>query len=281
MKNILFLALSLGIVSAAQSQIIAPKASPACKIEQRVGLADISISYSRPAVNGRIIFGDLIPFDAYWRLGANENTKFTTSDALFFGNDTLPAGTYALFAMPGKTSWKLAFYTEFGNWGMPSVWDPKKVALELTSTVSVCADRTENLTIGLDQLENSGADLFIAWDRVAVKFPFTLNTKDKVLASIQKVMNGPSANDYHTAAKFYLDEKINNKQALEWVEKAIASRPEAYWMFRTKSLIQAELGLYAEAIKTAEQCIKLAEADGDSTYVNQSKNSITAWKKLK
>jgi hypothetical protein len=281
MKNILFLALSLGIVSVAQSQIIAPKASPACKIEQRVGLADISISYSRPAVNGRIIFGDLIPFDAYWRLGANENTKFTTSDALFFGNDTLPAGTYALFAMPGKTSWKLAFYTEFGNWGMPPVWDPKKVALELTSTVSVRADRTENLTIGLDQLENSGADLFIAWDRVAVKFPFTLNTKDKVLASIQKVMNGPSANDYHTAAKFYLDEKINNKQALEWVEKAIASRPEAYWMFRTKSLIQAELGLYAEAIKTAEQCIKLAEADGDSTYVNQSKNSITAWKKLK
>ena len=281
MKNILFLALSLGIVSAAQSQIIAPKASPACKIEQRVGLADISISYSRPAVNGRIIFGDLIPFDAYWRLGANENTKFTTSDALFFGNDTLPAGTYALFAMPGKTSWKLAFYTEFGNWGMPPVWDPKKVALELTSTVSVRADLTENLTIGLDQLENSGADLFIAWDRVAVKFPFTLNTKDKVLASIQKVMNGPSANDYHTAAKFYLDEKINNKQALEWVEKALASRPEAYWMYRTKSLIQAELGLYAEAIKTAEQCIKLAEADGDSTYVNQSKNSITAWKKLK
>jgi tetratricopeptide (TPR) repeat protein len=281
MKNILFLALSLGIVSAAQSQIIAPKASPACKIEQRVGLADISISYSRPAVNGRIIFGDLIPFDAYWRLGANENTKFTTSDPLFFGNDTLPAGTYALFAMPGKTSWKLAFYTEFGNWGMPPVWDPKKVALELTSTVSVRADLTENLTIGLDQLENSGADLFIAWDRVAVKFPFTLNTKDKVLASIQKVMNGPSANDYHTAAKFYLDEKINNKQALEWVEKALALRPEAYWMYRTKSLIQAELGLYADAIKTAEQCIKLAEADGDSTYVNQSKNSITAWKKLK
>lgn len=281
MKNILFLAFSLGIVSAAQSQINAPKASPACKIEQRVGLADISISYSRPAVNGRIIFGDLIPFDAYWRLGANENTKFTTSDALFFGNDTLPAGTYALFAMPGKTSWKLAFYTEFGNWGMPPVWDPKKVALELTSIVSVRADRTENLTIGLDQLENSGADLFIAWDRVAVKFPFTLNTKDKVLASIQKVMNGPSANDYHTAAKFYLDEKINNKQALEWVEKALASRPEAYWMYRTKSLIQAELGLYADAIKTAEQCIKLAEADGDSTYVNQSKNSITAWKKLK
>ena len=281
MKKILFLSmLSIGL-SGVFAQINAPKASPACKLEQRVGLTDISISYSRPAVNGRTIFGDLIPFDAYWRLGANENTKFTTSDALFFGKDTLPAGTYALFAMPGKTSWKLAFYTEFGNWGMPPVWEPTKVALELVASVSARDDLTENLTIGLDQLENSGADLFITWDHVSVKFPFTMNTKDKVLASIQKTMNGPSANDYHTAAKFYLDEKINNKQALEWVDKAIVLRAEAYWMLRTKSLIQAELGLYAEAIKTAEQCIKLAEADGDTSYVNQSKNSITAWKKIK
>jgi tetratricopeptide (TPR) repeat protein len=200
---------------------------------------------------------------------------------LFFGKDTLPAGTYALFAMPGKTSWKLAFYTEFGNWGLPPVWEQTKVAMELTAPVSSRADLTENLTIGLDQLENSGAELFITWDHVSVKFPFTMNTKDKVLASIQKTMNGPSANDYHTAAKFYLDEKINNKQALEWVDKAIVLRSEAYWMLRTKSLIQAELGLYAEAIKTAEQCIKLAEADGDTSYVNQSKNSITAWKKIK
>jgi len=122
MKKILFLSmLSIGL-SGVFAQINAPKASPACKLEQRVGLTDITIIYSRPAVNGRTIFGDLIPFDAYWRLGANENTKFTTSDALFFGKDTLPAGTYALFAMPGKTSWKLAFYTEFGNWGLPPVW---------------------------------------------------------------------------------------------------------------------------------------------------------------
>ena len=281
MKKILFLSmLSIGL-SGVFAQINAPKASPACKLEQRVGLTDISISYSRPAVNGRTIFGDLIPYDAYWRLGANENTKFTTSDALYFGKDTLSAGTYALFAMPGKSEWKLAFYTEFGNWGMPPVWEQKKVALELKSSVSSRVDLTENLTIGLDQLENSGAELFITWDHVSVKFPFTMNTKDKVLASIQKTMNGPSANDYHTAAKFYLDEKINNKQALEWVDKAVVLRPEAYWMLRTKSLIQAELGLYTDAIKTAEQCIKLAEADGDTSYVNQSKNSITAWKKLK
>lgn len=281
MKKILFLSMLSIVMSDLYAQINAPKASPACKLEQRVGLTDISISYSRPAVNGRTIFGGLIPFDAYWRLGANENTKFTTTDVLYFGKDTLPIGTYALYAMPGKSEWKLAFYKEFNNWGMPPVWDQTKVVLELLSPVINRIDQVENLTIGLDHLENSSADLFITWDHIVVKFPFTMNTKDKVLASIQKVMNGPSANDFHTAAKFYLEEKINNNQALEWVEKAIILRPEAYWMLRTKSLIQAELGLYTDAITTAEKCMKLADADGDISYVNQCKNSIEAWKKLK
>jgi tetratricopeptide (TPR) repeat protein len=94
-------------------------------------------------------------------------------------------------------------------------------------------------------------------------------------------MSGPTANDYHTAAKYYLEEKIDDKQALEWVEKAITMRPEAYWMLRTKSLIQASLGKYNEAISTAEQCLKLAEADGDTAYVSQCKNSIADWKKRK
>ncbi|MFN5886389.1 MAG: tetratricopeptide repeat protein [Flavobacteriales bacterium] len=103
----------------------------------------------------------------------------------------------------------------------------------------------------------------------------------KVKASIDKVMAGPTPNDYHAAAKYYYDEKIDNEKALEWVNLALKARPEAYWMLRTKSLIQASLGQYKEAILTAESCIKLAEADGDIAYVSQCKNSIIEWKKQK
>ena len=280
MKKYLFLSLTSLIIQL-HAQVNAPKASPLCKIEQRVGLTDITLSYSRPGVNERTIFGDLVPYDAYWRLGANENTKLSTSDPMIFGVDTLPAGTYALYAMPGKKEWKLAFYKEFGNWGMPEVWDEHKVALTLTSSVFTLPASIENLQINFDQLHNNGAELQIQWDKVLVTFPFTLNTKAKVLASIQKTMNGPTANDFHAAAKYYLEEKIENQAALSWVDQAIALRPEAYWMLRTKSLIQAAMGQYADAIVTAEQCQKLAEADGDTSYVSQCKNSISEWKNKK
>ncbi|MBM3165071.1 MAG: DUF2911 domain-containing protein [Bacteroidetes bacterium] len=263
------------------SQVTAPKASPPCRLEQRIGLTDIVVSYSRPSVNGRVIFGDLVPYNEYWRFGANESTKLTCSDALIFGSDTLKAGTYALYVKPSPTDWQLVFYTEYGSWGVPAKWDETKVALNLTRPVMNRQESVENLTIDINNMRNNAGDLIITWDKVKIQVPFSVMVKDKVLASIKKVMAGPTANDYHTAAKFYFDEKIDDKQALEWVEKAIILRPEAYWMLRTKSLIQASLGFYTEAIKTAEQCQKLAEADGDTAYVSQCKNSIAQWKKLR
>ena len=263
------------------SQVIAPKASPSSRLEQRVGLTDITITYSRPSVNGRIIFGDLVPYNEYWRLGANESTKLTCTDILIFGKDTLKAGTYAVYAKPSATEWQVAFYTEYGNWGMPQKWDESKVAFTVKTPVINVHDKVENLTIDINNMDNDGGDIVIAWDKVKIQIPFSVSVKEKVLASIKKVMSGPTANDYHTAAKYYLEEKIDDKQALEWVEKAISMRPEAYWMLRTKSLIQASLGKYNEALSTAEQCLKLAEADGDTAYVSQCKNSIADWKKRK
>jgi tetratricopeptide (TPR) repeat protein len=263
------------------AQVNAPKASPSSRLEQRVGLTDIIITYSRPSVNSRVIFGDLVPYNEYWRLGANESTKLTCSDALIFGKDTLKAGTYAVYAKPSVTEWQVAFYSEYGSWGLPQKWDDSKVALSVKSPVINREEKVENLTIDMNNIENNGGDIVIAWDKVKILIPFTVIVKEKVLASIKKVMAGPTANDYHAAAKYYLDEKIDDKQALEWVDKAIATRPEAYWMLRTKSLILASLSMYSEAIKTAEQCLKLAEADGDSAYVIQCKNSIADWKKRK
>ena len=119
-----------------QAQVQTPKASPVAKVEQRAGLTDIRISYSRPAVNERKIFGELIPFGERWRLGANENTKITNSDILIFGSDTLKAGTYAIFARPNMDSWEVIFYTETTNWGLPEKWDESKVALRQKVKVS-------------------------------------------------------------------------------------------------------------------------------------------------
>jgi len=263
------------------AQVQTPALSPVSKFEQKVGLTDITIQYSRPGKRDRLVFGDVVPFGEIWRLGANENTKITSSDAIIFGKDTVKAGTYAIYAKPEKESWTLFLYNETTNWGVPEPWDTKKVVYETTLPVVQLNDVVETLTISIEKIENNGASLVIMWDKSKIALPFTVNTKDKVLASIKKTMEGPSANDYNRSATFYYQEKIDVKKALEWSTKACEMRPEAYWMLRTKALLQAENGDFKGAIATAKKSIELAEKDGDAAYVKMNKTSIEEWSKKK
>jgi hypothetical protein len=277
-KTVLFLAILLSYQIVAQ--VITPKASPSSKVQQKVGLADIQIEYSRPGVKGRAIFGELIPFDQIWRFGANENTKLTCSEALIFGQDTLSAGTYALFVKPGQATWEIYFYTDYTNWGLPAQWDESKVALKIQAAAIKTQDLQENLFIGLDDLGNNGAQIQIIWEHTKVNLPFSLNTKSKVLASIDKTMKGPSANDYHAAATYYFNENLDLKQALEWSTKAVEIRgANAYWMTRLKAQLQAANGDYKGAIETARISIQAAKADGDDAYVRANEQSIAEWSK--
>ena len=280
MKKLLIASFALLTLSL-NAQITVPKASPAGKIEQRVGLADLSITYNRPAKRERVVFGDVVPFGEMWRFGANETTNLTTSQALIFGKDTLKSGSYAIYAKPTKDNWEIVFYKETTNWGLPETWDEKKVALRTTAPVITSADVVENLTINIDNIQNSSAVIQISWDKTRVNLPFTLNTKDKVMASIKKTMDGPTANDYHQSANYYFTEKTDLKQALTWSTKAVELRPEAYWMSRLKAQIQAATGDYKGAIETANFSIAAAEKDGDQNYVKMNKASIEEWNKKK
>lgn len=280
MKKIVIFSFAL-IVFNSYAQITTPKASPLAKIEQKVGLADITISYSRPGKKDRVVFGDVVPFGEIWRFGANENTKITSSDALIFGKDTLKAGTYAIFTKPNKDKWEIYFYTETTNWGTPDKWDEQKVAMKMTAPVITLNDVVENLTISFDNLQNSSATLQFSWDKTRINIPFTINTKDKVLASIKKTMDGPTAGDYYSAASYYFQEKLDMKQALSWCAKAVELRPEAYWMSRLMAQLQAANGDYKGAIETAKKSIAAAEKDGDQNYVKMNKTSIEEWSKKK
>jgi len=263
------------------AQISTPKASPLAKVEQKVGLADITISYSRPGKKDRNIFGDVVPFGELWRFGANENTKIASSEPLIFGKDTLKAGTYAIFTKPNKENWEVYFYNETTNWGIPENWNDQKVALKLISPVINLNDVVENLTISIDQIHNSGATLQFSWDKTRINLPFTLNTKDKVLASIKKTMGGPTAGDYYSAASYYFQEKLDTKQALVWCAKAVEMRPEAYWISRLMAQLQAANGDYKGAIETAKKSISAAENECDNNYVRMNKVSIEEWSKKK
>lgn len=281
MKNLFFTTIVAFSFTAVTAQIQRPMASPQGKIEQKVGLTDVKVEYYRPSKNGRTVFGDVVPFGELWRTGANENTKFTASDAVVFGKDTLKAGTYAIFTKPAADSWEVIFYTDVTNWGTPDEWDEKKVALRTSAKVSAINDAVETFTISVDNVTTKAADLTFSWDKTRATLNFSVPTGVKMQANIDKVMAGPSSGDYYAAAEFYYKEKKDLKKALEWANKAVEQRPDAYWMLRLKSQLQAETGDVKGAIATAKLSMAAAEKEGNKAYVDMNKASIEEWSKKK
>ena len=196
-RKMIFAAFCLSAMSLS-AQIETPQPSPSASFTQTVGLTEVEVEYSRPAKRDRVIFGDLVPFDEVWRTGANKNTLFSTDDILIFGKDTLTPGTYALFTKPVKgNAWEIMFYTDTENWGTPEKWDAEKVAVSVKSSNVTLNDAVESFTISVDDVATDGATLSLTWDKTKANIPFTVPTKEKVLANIDKVMSGPSANDYY------------------------------------------------------------------------------------
>lgn len=283
MKVALSIVFALGFGVLGFSQIQGPRLSPQGKVEQKIGLTDLKVEYYRPSKSGRVVFGDVVPLNETWRTGANENTKFTCSDAIVFGTDTLKAGTYAVYTKPTLRSWEIYFYTDYTNWGLPENWDDSKVALKLSSAVFLSSDIVETFTIGIDNITTATASLSFSWDNTRVSVPFTVPTKSKMQASIDKTLAGPTANDYYAAADYYYNAKLDMKQALAWMDKYISMKgaETPFYVYRKKALIQAELKDFKGAIETAKISTESAEKAGNKDYVEMNKKSIEEWSKKK
>lgn len=264
------------------SQVTTPELSPRCSYTQTVGLTDITVDYSRPSKRNRVVFGNIVPFNKTWRLGANKNSTIEISDDIYFGADTLLKGAYALFAIPGEQHWELVFYKETNNWGTPDTWEESKVACRLKSKIMSLTQPVETMTIAISDIGTKSAILNISWDQVGVAYPFNLQTERQVVKSIASVMDGPSSSDYYKSAKYYLNEGLDAEKALVWITKAVAMRGNsAYWMTRVQAELYASLGRYSEAIDAAKISIKAAKKAENLRYVSMNEQSILEWSKKK
>jgi len=278
MKKLILL-VCVGLFSlGAYAQIKTPAPSPFQKIEQKVGLTDVTLEYSRPSIKGRKIFGGLVPFNKVWRTGANANTKITFSDDVTVGENTLKAGSYAIYTKPTAQSWEVIFYSDAGNWGTPSKWDASKVAASINVQVYPMPMSIETFTMSFDDLKNNSANLGILWENAYVGVPLQFNTDEKVTASIENVMNGPSSGDYYSSAVYYLEAGKDINKAKTWIDKAIAMREKpAFWFHRQQSLIYAKAGDKKGAIKAAQTSLKLAKTAKNNDYVALNTKSLKEW----
>ncbi|MDP5082489.1 MAG: DUF2911 domain-containing protein, partial [Winogradskyella sp.] len=159
MKKLVLFAFALTLMFSVNAQIETPQPSPFTKIEQKVGLTDVTLEYSRPSMKGRAVFGNLVPYGKLWRTAANKNTIITFSDAVTVDGQTLKAGSYAIFTTPNEKSWEVIFYTDTENWGTPQKWDDAKVAAKTTVETISLPMNVETFTIGFDDLTSSSAHI--------------------------------------------------------------------------------------------------------------------------
>ena len=279
MKKLLLLFLAITAIGSVQAQVKTPAPSPASKLEQKVGLTDITLEYSRPSVRERVVFGNLVPYDVLWRTGANKNTIITFSTDAVVEGQTLKAGSYAIFTKPGKETWDVYFYSDTENWGTPEKWDDNKVAAKTTVKTYAVPFNVETFTLDINNITNNSATLDLIWEKTYLAVPFSLPTDEAVVASITKTMNGPGADDYFQSAVYYLQEGKDIKKAKEWIDKAVAMSKDnpRFWVLRQQSLIHAKAGDKASAIAAAKESLKYAEKAGNADYVKMNKDSLKEW----
>lgn len=274
----LFMAL---VAFTVQAQIQTPQPSPGAEIEQVIGLTEIEVDYSRPAMRGRTIYGDLVPYGKLWRTGANTRTKFTTSTDITVQGKDLKKGSYGILSVPNKDSWDIIFYTEADGGGAPQELDESKVALRVQAKPENTGYDMENFTIAFGDLaDGSTGMMYIMWEKTRVPLKIGTPSKEMAMKSIEDVMAGePTANDYFQAATFYHVAGEDMNKALDWVSKAVEMNPDAFWMSRRKSLIQADMGDKKGALESAKMSLAMAEKAGNQDYVKMNKESIAEWSK--
>jgi hypothetical protein len=285
MKRFKTLVLSIALVASTSvfAQIESPQPSPVAKLSQKVGLTDVEISYSRPGVKGRTIFGDLEKWDVLWRTGANATTKIKFSDDVKVNGMAVPAGEYTLFTIPGKEEWTVILNKDLTLWGTAGYKESENVVKFQVKSTKL-TDLVETLTIDFTNFTSNTAQLYLKWENTMIAFQIETNVADKIEKQIKTTLiDGPSAGSYAAAAGYYLENDKDLNQALTWMNKAVEKRPEAFWYVYKQAQILAKMGKTKEAIAAAEKSMQMAKdsKDGDYGYVANNEKLIKELKAKK
>ncbi len=277
MKKLVVTALFAASVFAVRAQAIkTPAASTAQSVKQEFGLSSVELSYSRPNAKGRTIFGDLVPYNAVWRTGANSATTLTFSDEVMIGGKKVPAGKYGLLTIPNTGSWTIIL-TRQTDVTSPAAYKQDQDVVRITATPQDMPFDTETFTMQFMNVKANSMDLLILWERTAVFLPISMDIDSKVMSQIENAMNKDNK-PYFQAAMYYLDNGKDLNKANEWLDKAVQQTPNAYWVWHQKANCLARQGKKQEAIAAANKSIELAKAGKNNDYVALNEKLLSTLK---
>ena len=265
MKRILLFAVAFSFLATSEAQLKTPAPSPAQTVKQEFGLSNVELSYSRPGVKGRKIFGDLVPYGKVWRTGANGATTLTFGDEVTIGGTKIPAGKYGLLTIPDKKNWTVIIskQTDVTN---PAAYKEESDLVRFSAPVLKVKDANETFAITFEDVKPTSMNLRISWADQAVEVPITTDIDSKVMASISEAMKSEKP-PYFQAAMYYMDNGKDLNQAIEWFNKAVEENPNAFWVQHQRANCFAKLGKKEEAIKAATRSRELAVEAKNQDYV--------------
>jgi hypothetical protein len=281
MKKTLTLLGFAAFMAFSNAQVKTPPASVPAEYEVNVGLTEFDLEFNRPNINGRKIFGDLVPYGKMWRTGANKNSTIEFSDDIIIDGQTVKAGKYAIFTKPNVDQWEVYFYSDTENWGLPEKWDDSKVAMRTKAKVHKLPMSIETFSISIDDIKNDEAKLNFLWSDVYVEVKMEVPTDKKVLASIDATLrNSPKPEDFIAAANYYYSTDKDIQQAKKWMDEGMKDQKEPkFWQLRQQSLIYAKAGDKKGAITLAQKSLDLAKKAGNADYAKMNEESIKEWSK--
>jgi len=279
LASVLSFALALCLSGAAFADLELPRPSPKATVMQQVGLTEVTIAYSSPAVKGRKIWGDLVPFGKVWRTGANEATTITFSTDVTLGGKTLAAGTYGLFTLPGEKEWLVVVNQGAKQWG---AYEYKQEDDVLRFAVTPqAAPMTERMTFSFVNTTTDATDVTLTWEKLAIAFPLKVDVNGKALADSRAAIAAAKPDDWRTAyraAAYCLDNNLNLAEAREWVAKSLAVKETMYNLL-AKARFAALDGKKAEAIALATKAIEVGKKADPKADTAPAEHLLAEWKK--
>jgi hypothetical protein len=277
-------ALITSFVAAQQpQQVRLPQISQGASVKQTIGLNDVTITYSRPGVKGRKIWGGLVPFEKVWRTGANAATTIQFTEDMLVEGQPLPTGTYSLHTIPGEKEWTLVFNKEANQWGSYS-YDAAKDAVRVKVT-PMPGTPQEWMQFRFEDLTIDSARVVLAWENLQV--PFTVknqtDTNVKVLGMLRDSISKAKPDDwqsYYRGANYLIQNRVHLDDAAAWIDKAIAIRPMPQTHYARARLLEAT-GKMREAIAELDKAVAAASPETSPALLEEIRNVKKTWSEKK
>lgn len=260
--------------------ILFPKLSPRATATQSIGTTLVGIDYHRPAVKGRQIWGALVPFGQVWRTGANEATTLRFSDPVKVNGHPVPAGTYALFTIPGPDNWTIILNKRWKQFGTYE-YQPKEDLLRFDVRPKVVKEHSEYLTYDIQPASRSSAYVDLFWEKLRVSFLVDVDVDGMVMARMKRALAKATENDwklFSDSAEYLVDQERDLAQALSWAEKSVKIQENPLNLF-VKARVLRAVGQGPQAVQVVEKALRLAKAqNAPASVIGPMQEMLGHWR---